>query len=44
LNAARAYELLSAATETVVTAQGPTRSVNACRALAALTGASACSN
>jgi len=42
LNVARAHELLSAATDTVVTAQGPTRSVNACRALAALTGTNNC--
>ncbi len=44
LNVTRAHELLSAATDTVVTAQGPSRSVNACRALAALAGTSDCSN
>jgi hypothetical protein len=36
LGVGRAHELLSAATDTVQTAEGPTRSVNACRALAAL--------
>ncbi len=36
LDVARAHALLSASTDTVVTAEGPTRSVNACRALAAL--------
>lgn len=44
LNVTRAHELLSAATDTVVTAQGPSRSVNACRALAALAGTGDCSN
>lgn len=42
LDARRAHELLSAATDTVTTAEGPTRSVNACRALAALTGTNGC--
>jgi Subtilase family len=36
LGAGRAHEVLSAATDTLQTAEGPTRSVNACRALAAL--------
>ncbi len=42
LNAGRAHELLSAATDTVVTAEGPTRAVNACRALAELVGNTHC--
>jgi hypothetical protein len=42
LDAPRAHELLSAATDTVDTAQGPTRSVNACRALAELVGNTRC--
>ncbi len=36
LDVGRAHELLSGATDTVLTAEGPTRSVNACRALAAM--------
>ena len=42
LDAGRAHELLSAATDTVVTAEGPTRAVNACRALAELIGNTHC--
>ena len=42
LDASRAHALMSGATDTVVTAEGPTRSVNACRALAALTGTDNC--
>jgi hypothetical protein len=42
LDAGRAHALLSAATDTVVTAEGPTRSVNACRALAELIGNTDC--
>ena len=44
LDVGRAHALLSAATDTVATAEGPTRSVNACRALAALTGTKDCGN
>ncbi len=42
LDVGRAHELLSEATDTVQTAEGPTRSVNACRALAALIGNTHC--
>jgi subtilisin family serine protease len=42
LDVGRAHALLSAATDTVVTAEGPTRSVNACRALAELIGNADC--
>jgi subtilisin family serine protease len=42
LDAARAHGGLSATTETVSTPEGPTRSVNACRALAALIGHTQC--
>ena len=43
LDAGHAHALLTEATETVATAEGPTRSVNACLALAALTGKPVCS-
>jgi subtilisin family serine protease len=43
LDARRVHELLSAASETLPTAAGPARTVNACRALAALTGKGECS-
>jgi subtilisin family serine protease len=42
LDAGRARELLSEATDTVVTPEGPTRAVNACRALAELIGNTHC--
>jgi subtilisin family serine protease len=42
LDAGRAHELLSAATDTVQTAEGPNRAVNACRALAELIGNTHC--
>jgi subtilisin family serine protease len=42
LDARQAQELLSRATETTESPAGPVRSVNACMALAALTGASGC--
>ena len=42
LNAGQAQALLNKATDTTESAAGPVRSVNACRALAALTGAGDC--
>ncbi len=42
LDARRVHALLSGATDTITTAAGPTRAVNACRALAALTGKNDC--
>ena len=44
LDAGRAHALLSASTDTVQTADGSMRSVNACRALAGLAGGNNCSN
>ena len=44
LDASRAHALLSAATDTVQTAEGSMRSVNACRALAELSGSKDCLN
>jgi len=42
LDVGRTREVLSAATDTVVTAEGSMRSVNACRALAELVGNTHC--
>ena len=42
LDARRVHALLSDATDTVTTAAGPARTVNACRALATLTGTNNC--
>ncbi len=44
LDASRAHAVLTAATDTVETAEGSMRSVNACRALAQLAGGKDCSN